>query len=132
MIYSSLITQIDLLSILFTVLVDLKDGLDGNLNVLVEQEDRKLKSNVKKTRSASASLLPDVSFEVTFVPEIESMCRVEIECVDPNENVLCGNVLKLNARAVDFVIYPFPLLPFPINSTCSFKRKPSFNRYFLY
>ncbi len=100
----------------------MNDDTDGNLNVYIEQEDRKLKANIKKLETSDMAGQPN-TFEISFVPEIESSCRIEVECLDTNENVLCGNLIKVDVQCIDYVLTPYPLQPFPVNTRSSFNCK---------
>lgn len=68
------------------------------------------------TTTATTNTTNDAnSFEISFVPEIEATCKVDIELVDSLENVLYGDSIKIDVKAIDFQVVPFPLLPFHIN-----------------
>jgi hypothetical protein len=96
--------------------VSLSNELEGSLNVYVEQEDRKLKANIKKVKIDEFN-----SYEISFIPETDTKCSVECEFIDLNDNVMCGHLFKIPVYISDFIILPFPLSPFPINTKCSFK-----------
>lgn len=108
-------------------LVECLDDVQGNLIAHVEQQDRKIKSNIKKLKNISSSSSNEkecCSFEIQFVPELESTCKIDIELVEYNtENILYGDSIKIQVKAVDFLIIPFPLLPFHINTNSTFNRK---------
>lgn len=86
------------------------------LNVYIEQQDKTIKATVKN--------LDDSSYEVTFTPEIESVCEIEIELVDTESNeTINGDSLRIDAKAHDFQLVPYPLPPFPVNNRAKFNRK---------
>ena len=60
------------------------------------------------------------TFEVCFTPEIEAMCKIYLEYLNETTHEIYGDLLKLEAKAHDFVIHPFPLIPFPINKKSEF------------
>ena len=99
----------------FTFSVALRNSLaNARLNVLVEQDDHKIKVNLNRLPKKLES--EDFVFEISFTPEIEVTCRVEVECLDLNENIICGNVFKLSIGVADYIVMPYPLDPFPIKT----------------
>lgn len=92
---------------------------EGELCVYIEQEDRKIRPLVKNIQKEADSTI----YEVSFVPEVESMCKIDLEYINKFDNILNGNMFKLDAKALDFLMIPFPLMPFQINTRCSFKSK---------
>lgn len=92
---------------------------EGKLWVYVEQEDRKIKPLVKNIQKENNSTI----YQVSFVPEVESMCKIDLEYVNKFGSILNGNILRIEAKALDFLIIPYPLMPFQVNTKCSFKSK---------
>lgn len=73
-------------------------------------------STTTTTTSAGPTTTTDTnSFEISFVPELETTCKIDIELVDSLENILYGDSIKIEPKALDFQVVPFPLLPFHIN-----------------
>lgn len=93
----------------------------------VEQEDRKIRPIVKSIKKDENLSI----FEVNFVPEAESMCKIDLEYVDKSDNILNGSIFRINAKALDFLVIPFPLMPFQINKKCSFNSKIKFKKKFF-
>ncbi len=101
---------------------------EGSLNVNIEQEDRQLKPTVKQLPNdliVTSSNLYYYYYEISFVPESETPCRIEIEFIDNLERLVYGDTFKINVKCIDFIVFPFPLIPFAVN------KKSSFNCNFL-
>ncbi|CAF0722221.1 unnamed protein product, partial [Brachionus calyciflorus] len=94
---------------------------EGNLYAFIEQQERKIKPSIKHVHTDIKLNLE--TYEVSFVPEIDSICKIDLEFADKYENILNGDSIKLNVKAYDFLIVPYPLSPFPINTRCSFDTK---------
>ena len=110
-------------------------GDGGTLNVQIEQQDRKLRTFVKQIKSienksnatssaaigvGSGEIDTGLVYEISFTPEIETKCVVDLEYLDIAEGVICGDSVVINVKAKDFRITPFPLQPFAINSKSTF------------
>ncbi len=70
--------------------------------------------------SAAIGVDTGLVYEISFTPEIETKCVVDLEYLDIAEGVICGDSVIINVKAKDFRITPFPLQPFAINSKSTF------------
>jgi hypothetical protein len=61
-------------------------------------------------------------YEVSFIPERDSICFIEITYLDIYETIISGNFIKIWPKFVDFSLIPYPLDPFPLNQPNSFER----------
>ena len=57
------------------------------------------------------------------MPELETTCRVEIECIDNSEKIVYGDTFKVDVKSMDYIIIPFPLTPFALGKKSSFNCK---------
>lgn len=89
--------------------------------VNVDQLDRKLKPLVRKLEADFYKKVQ--TYEISFVPELETSCKIDIEFTDTSSKILNGDTFNLNVKAVDFLILPFPLIPYSINKKNSFQSK---------
>ena len=98
------------------------DAIESSLNVSIEQE-KKLKPLIKNV-SHELSFQGCLAYEISFIPELEGQCGIEIEQVDAvSEQVVNGDMFNLLVKAVDFKLMPFPLAPFAINKLAKFNVK---------
>ncbi len=96
-------------------LADCKAPVEGgNLLVSVEQGEKKIKPSIKQLKNNNEQK-KNKHYEITFVPESESLCKVDLEYIDSMDNVVTGNTFSIPAKAIDFIVKPYPLDPLPIN-----------------
>ena len=93
---------------------------EGTLNVNIDQEERKLRPEIKQLKYVNTD---GNYYEISFVPEVEGPCRIDFEYIDNANSTIYGDSLVILVRAIDFIIIPFPLQPFPINIENTFKIK---------
>ena len=92
----------------------MSNDIQGNLNVSIDQLDKKLKPTVKNIKNAETNEKTN-NYEISFVPENDSPCKIDIEYVDTLENVITGNTFNVKVKAIDFLVKPYPIEPLPIN-----------------
>jgi hypothetical protein len=85
--------------------------------VTIDQNGQKLKPEIR-TNEHDAQI-----YDISFVPETESTCRIEIEYCDSSENIIYGDTFDVSVKQGDFIIIPFPLDPAQINQQSTFKSK---------
>ncbi len=107
--------------------VECKSPVEGaNLVVTVDQLEKKIKPSVKHVKHSSSDEEKRSSkfYEITFVPESEATCKIEIEYIDGLDTLITGNTFSVVAKAIDFLVKPYPLDPLPINVKSMFTSKP--------
>jgi hypothetical protein len=82
--------------------------------VSVEQTEKKIKPSIKQLKFNNDDKKIK-HYEISFTPESESICKVDLEYVDSMDNVVTGNSFSIPVKAIDFIIKPYPLEPLPIN-----------------
>ncbi len=93
----------------------------GKLHAIIQQKERVLKNFTKQLDNNENT--DQDAFEVCFTPEIEAVCKIYLEYINETNQEIYGDLLKLDVKAHDFVIQPFPLTPFPINKKSEFTGK---------
>ena len=96
-------------------LVHSNDVGDGSICVTIDQNGLKLKPEVKLNDKDSRI------YDVSFTPENESTCKIEIEFTDTAENFIYGDAFEVVVKAANFIITPSPIIPVQINYKCVFR-----------
>jgi hypothetical protein len=106
--------------------VNSKDAVEGSISVTIDQNGNKLKPEIRTNDND-----PQV-YDISFTPEIDANCRIEIEYCDTAENFIYGDTFDVSVKQGDFLIIPFPLEPAQINQQSTFKsKKPYFKLNFI-
>ncbi len=94
-----------------------KDAVEGSISVTIDQNGQKLKPEIRNNENDSQV------YDISFVPETDSICRIEIEYCDTSENIIYGDSFDVSVKQGDFILIPFPLEPAQINQQSTFKSK---------
>ena len=62
-------------------------------------------------------------YDVSFIPDNEHTCKVEIEFTDGSDNFIYGDAFEVAVKAANFIITPSPINPVQINYKCVFRGK---------
>lgn len=101
--------------------------------MIIEQDNRQLKPIVKQLLNETDSNLSAYYFyfyEISFLPELDTACRIEIECIDNSDKIVYGDTFRVDVKSMDFIVIPFPLTPFALGKKASFNSKS--NLFLIY